>query len=128
MSSFLKGTGIGVQWDNLYDGASVDDHFSLGTVFQMMIVNSIMYGVLTWYIENVFPGEFGTPKPWYFPVTRSYWCGSFKKVSVTADETTPLLSSEQPKPSEKFEKDPEGLQVGIDIKNLQKIYDGETGR
>ena len=28
---------------------------------------------------------------------------------------------------EKFEKDPEGLNVGINIKKLVKIYHGETG-
>ena len=39
-----------------------------------------MYGVLTWYIENVFPGEFGTPQRCYFPFTKTYWCGSFEKV------------------------------------------------
>ena len=46
----------------------------------MMIINSVMYGVLTWYIENVFPGEFGTPQRSYFPFTKTYWCGSFEKV------------------------------------------------
>jgi hypothetical protein len=39
----------------------------------------------------------------------------------------PLLGTPQDKPSEKFEKDPEGLDVGINIKNLVKIYHGETG-
>jgi ATP-binding cassette subfamily A (ABC1) protein 3 len=82
--SQFQGTGIGVHWDNLSNGASVDDDFSLATVFLMMIVNSVIYGVLTWYIENVFPGEFGTPQPWYFPVTKNYWCGSFDKVSVAS--------------------------------------------
>ena len=49
------------------------------------------------------------------------------KVSAD-DETMPLLNAQQDnKPSEKFEKDPEGLDVGIDIKNLVKIYHGETG-
>jgi hypothetical protein len=43
------------------------------------------------------------------------------------DETLPLLNT-QAKQSEKFEKDPEGLDVGIDIKGLVKIYDGETGK
>ena len=76
-----------MHWDNLYNGASVDDDFSLGAVFLMMIVNSVMYGVLTWYIENVFPGEFGTPQPWYFPFTKSYWCGSFEKVLLLAGVT-----------------------------------------
>ena len=26
-------------------------------------------------LQAVWPGEFGVPKPWYFPVTVSYWCG-----------------------------------------------------
>ena len=28
-----------------------------------------------WYIEAVFPGEYGVPKPWYFFLTKSYWTG-----------------------------------------------------
>ena len=76
----FEGTGIGVHWDNLFTGASVDDSFSLGTVFLMMILNSVIYGVLAWYFEVIFPGEYGTPLPWYFPFLRSYWCGSFIKV------------------------------------------------
>ena len=47
---------------------------------------------------------------------------------MTDDEHVPLLSSRHDGPSEKFEKDPEGLDVGIDIKNLVKIYNGETGK
>ncbi len=27
------------------------------------------------YIEAVWPGDFGIPQPFYFPFTRSYWCG-----------------------------------------------------
>lgn len=42
------------------------------------------------------------------------------------DETLPLLHNLKER-SEKFEKDPEGLDVGIDIRNLVKIYSGETG-
>lgn len=88
----FEGTGTGVHWDNLNSGASVDDGFSLGIVFLMMIVNSIIYGVLTWYIEAVFPGEYGAPQPWYFPVLRSYWCGSYKKVGQTDFEVDQRLS------------------------------------
>lgn len=48
-------------------------------------------------------------------------------MSDSDDERMPLLGARHDKLSEKFEKDPEGLDVGIDIKNLVKIYDGETG-
>ena len=43
------------------------------------------------------------------------------------EEHLPLLRATKDGPTEKFEKDPEGLDVGIDIKNLVKIYNGETG-
>lgn len=122
----FEGTGIGVHWDNLYSGASVDDNFSLGTVFLMLILNSVIYGVLAWYIEAVFPGEYGAPLPWYFPLLRSYWCGSFKKVNV--EESLPLLNSHTDTRShEQFEKDPDDLNVGIDIENLRKVYHGVMG-
>ena len=36
---------------------------------------------LTRYVEAVFPGEYGIPKPFYFPFLPSYWCGlSFPKM------------------------------------------------
>ncbi|KAK7909889.1 hypothetical protein WMY93_014573 [Mugilogobius chulae] len=41
----------------------------------MMLLDSLVHWLLTWYIENVFPGQYGIPKPWYFPFTSSYWCG-----------------------------------------------------
>lgn len=28
------------------------------------------------YVEAVFPGSYGIPKPFYFPFTKSYWCGA----------------------------------------------------
>lgn len=38
--------------------------------------------VLAWYIEGVFPGEYGVPRKWYFPIQPSYWCGEscFKNI------------------------------------------------
>lgn len=39
------------------------------------------------YIDAVFPGEYGIPKPFYFFVLPSYWCGRQGK-QVDADATT----------------------------------------
>ena len=56
----------------------------------MMLVDCVLYGelmrsslpteppcpgLLMWYIEAVFPGEYGVPKPFYFFLTKSYWTG-----------------------------------------------------
>jgi hypothetical protein len=39
----------------------------------MIIVDSILYGMIAWYVDAVFPGEYGVPKPWYFFVQLDYW-------------------------------------------------------
>ena len=53
----------------------LNDEFSLGHVLAMLIVDTFLYGILTWYIEHVFPGAYGLPKAWYFPFQLSYWLG-----------------------------------------------------
>lgn len=27
-------------------------------------------------LKCCFPGQYGIPKPWYFPFTASHWCGT----------------------------------------------------
>lgn len=111
----FEGTGAGVQWSTLSQGASVDDSFSLGHVMMMLIVDTVLYGVFTWYIEAVFPGEYGVPLPWYFPFTSSYWCGTVASDYVIDDS----MSSNT---SQYFEQDPIGLRPGIQIRNLRKEF------
>ena len=53
----------------------LDDSFSLAGCMGMMMVDSVLYGVMMWYIEAVFPGQYGVPKPFYFFLTSSYWTG-----------------------------------------------------
>ncbi len=61
--------GDGVQWSNVMQPLSADDSFTFGIVLGMLLLDSIIYATLTWYIEAVFPGEFGVPRKWYFPFT-----------------------------------------------------------
>ena len=86
--SSLEGQGIGVQWSNIASVVSVDDAMTFGTVWGLLFWDAVFYALLTWYIEAVFPGDFGIPRPWYFFLTSSYWCGS--RVS-SSEERTPLM-------------------------------------
>ena len=61
-------SGKGVQWSNINSGVTVDDDFTMLHVILMLLVDSVLYGLITWYVEAVWPGEYGVPKPWYFPV------------------------------------------------------------
>jgi hypothetical protein len=72
--------GAGVQWSTLTQGASVDDSFSLAHVMMMLVIDTVLYGFFTWYIEAVFPGEYGVPLPWYFPFTVSSYFISWTSI------------------------------------------------
>lgn len=96
--------GIGIHWHNLSQSPEEGERYTFLLSIIMMLFDAILYWVLTWYIENVFPGlwmskqdgsyalikipssplwltsaligQYGIPKPWYFPFTASYWCGT----------------------------------------------------
>lgn len=70
-----EGTGEGIQWANLFQPHSVDTSLSVGLVMVMLLVASVLYLIIALYVEQIFPGDYGVPKPWYFPVSRSFWCG-----------------------------------------------------
>ena len=76
----FEGAGTGVQWSNISRGVSVDDSLSFGMVLLMFVADSVLYGIITWYVEAVFPGEYGVPQRWFFPFLPSYWCGKKKQV------------------------------------------------
>lgn len=56
---------------------SVDDNFTLAQVLGMLLLDSVLYGLVAWYVEAVFPGEYGVPQPWYFFLTVSTACTPF---------------------------------------------------
>uniref|UniRef100_A0AAR2JFK1 ABC transporter domain-containing protein n=1 Tax=Pygocentrus nattereri TaxID=42514 RepID=A0AAR2JFK1_PYGNA len=96
--------GVGIQWKNIGISSQEDDPYSFIVSIIMMLIDTLLYWILTWYIENVFPGQYGIPKPWYFPFTSSYWCG------------TPVGSYNEAEP----------LDPGVSIRNLVKVY--KTGK
>ncbi|NWX42570.1 ABCA1 protein, partial [Steatornis caripensis] len=108
--------GVGVQWDNFFESPLEEDGFSITTSAVMMLFDTFLYGVMTWYIESVFPGEYGIPRPWYFPFTKSYWFGEEPQ-----DRQHP--HPDQKGPSEVCkEEEPMHLSLGVSIQNLVKVY------
>lgn len=94
----------------------------------MMLFDAVLYFVIGWYIEEVFPGRYGVPRRWYFPFTKSYWLGLNQQVSTAAQQSdndavqsssTSSLSSSSPN----FETDPLNLSIGIKVNSLSKTYD-----
>ncbi|KAF3818863.1 hypothetical protein GH733_012280 [Mirounga leonina] len=114
----FEAKGVGVQWQDLLSPVNVDDNFSFGQVLGMLLLDSVLYGLVTWYVEAVLPGQFGVPQPWYFFVMPSYWCGHPRTVLGKEEEDDP----EKALRTEYFEAEPEDLVAGIKIKHVTKVF------
>lgn len=79
------------------------------------------------YVEAVFPGSYGIPKPFYFPFTKSYWCGvsSDKVVQVGAEEELNPVDKHSGNPA--IEDETHDLPIGVGIKDLRKVFRGSKG-
>ncbi|XP_069087522.1 retinal-specific phospholipid-transporting ATPase ABCA4 isoform X3 [Pleurodeles waltl] len=66
--------GLGLQWGNIRASPVEADEYSFLFSVVMMLIDAFLYWVLAWYIDHVFPGEYGIPKAWYFPLLADYWC------------------------------------------------------
>uniref|UniRef100_A0A670JDL6 P-type phospholipid transporter n=1 Tax=Podarcis muralis TaxID=64176 RepID=A0A670JDL6_PODMU len=97
--------GLGLQWDNVRTSPLEGDQYSFLFSMEMMVLDGFIYGLLAWYLDNVFPGDYGIPRPWYFPFQQSYWLGERRRKSVICME-------------------PSGLVPGVCIQNLVKIFPG----
>ncbi|XP_015840360.1 phospholipid-transporting ATPase ABCA3 isoform X2 [Tribolium castaneum] len=114
----FESTTEGIQWHNMWQPITQDDSLTLGLILVMLAIDTLIYLFIALYIEAVFPGDFGTPQPWYFPLTCSYWCGYPKGAHVH-----PFDDSKQDE--EFFEKN-ENLNPKIEIRNLRKVFGKKT--
>lgn len=63
-----EGINRGITWNNMFDS-----DFSFGRVIQLMFLDSVLYLLLSLYLEMVLPGEYGSTHPWYFCCTPWFW-------------------------------------------------------
>ncbi|XP_052331923.1 retinal-specific phospholipid-transporting ATPase ABCA4-like isoform X2 [Oncorhynchus keta] len=77
--------GLGLQWDNIGTSPLEGDAYSFFTSIGMMMFDAVLYGFLAWYLDNVFPGQYGIGRPFYFPFQPSYWQRSEPTLSNIPD-------------------------------------------
>ncbi|XP_069369174.1 retinal-specific phospholipid-transporting ATPase ABCA4-like isoform X2 [Paralichthys olivaceus] len=73
--------GLGLQWDNIQTSPLEGDEFSFLTSICMMGLDTVLYAVLAWYLDNVFPGQYGIGRPFYFPFLPCYWLNTVAPAS-----------------------------------------------
>lgn len=68
----LEEEGVGLQWST----ASATDNPS-GYTFVMcvrfLLLDSFLWGLVTWYLNRVIRPDYGQAWPWYFPFLSRYW-------------------------------------------------------
>ncbi|XP_030087361.2 phospholipid-transporting ATPase ABCA7 [Serinus canaria] len=120
--SLYEEQGVGIQWHNLAASPVPGDPYSFAAAMGLLLLDAVLYGLATWYLEGVFPGQYGIPKPWNFPFLKSYWFGESSSsghcLYHTSSHTAPQVLVEEP---------PADLQPGVSIRNLVKVY-GSSGR
>ncbi|KAF7698247.1 phospholipid-transporting ATPase ABCA3 [Silurus meridionalis] len=116
----FEGKGTGIQWRNLFEPVTVDDDFSLAQVLGLLLLDAILYSLVAWYMEAVFPGEYGVPRPWYFFILPSYWCNSPRVTLLKEKEEEE--DAEKALKGEFMEEEPTGLVSGVKIKHLAKVF------
>ncbi|XP_014738361.1 PREDICTED: ATP-binding cassette sub-family A member 7 [Sturnus vulgaris] len=118
--SLYEEQGVGIQWHNLAASPVPGDPYSFAVAMALLLLDAFLYGLATWYLEGVFPGQYGIPKPWNFPFLKSYWFGESSSSGMyhTSPHTAPQVLVEEP---------PVELQPGVSIRNLVKVY-GSNGR
>ena len=139
----------GIKWQNINSTPFAASQFTMSTMCVILLFDSVLYLLLAWYIEALFPGEYGVPKKWYFPLQKSYWSGQSiqedDQIQATIDQKRKrcftekfidLISEPNMRTKEdlKFDSfnhealnepiDPTLVNevIGIEIKNLHKVY------
>ncbi|NWR89634.1 ABCA1 protein, partial [Furnarius figulus] len=120
--SLYEEQGVGIQWHNLGASPVPGDPYSFAAAMGLLLLDAGLYGLATWYLEGVFPGQYGIPKPWNFPFLKSYWFGEWSSAGHPLYPTSPLTA-----PQVLVEEPPAQLQPGVSIRNLVKVY-GSSGR
>lgn len=93
--SLFELQSVGANWSNFYSSPFESSNgFSMNTICLLLLLDSAIYMLLTWYIEGIAPGEYGVPRKWYFPVQPSYWFGESNRCLIKSASPRPKSPSQ----------------------------------
>uniref|UniRef100_A0A673ZE05 ATP-binding cassette sub-family A member 2 n=1 Tax=Salmo trutta TaxID=8032 RepID=A0A673ZE05_SALTR len=114
--------GVGIQWRTINQSPVEGDDFNLGLSMMMLI------------IDAVHPGMYGLPRPWYFPLQKSYWLGSGRvetwecpwgggaRLSVMEEDQACAMEHRRSEEMRGIEEEPSHLPLVVCIDKLTKVY------
>jgi ABC-type multidrug transport system fused ATPase/permease subunit len=126
----FEGGLVGVQYDN---ADQMTSNFSYNACVGMMFFDAVWYGALAWYLDKVFPSEYGTQLPWYFPFLPSFWCDCFFKQGHRYENLEDADAHQDTKHAQYFEPVAAELKQQVkdekcvSIRGLRRVFKNPAG-
>uniref|UniRef100_A0A2K6CSK9 ATP-binding cassette sub-family A member 2 n=1 Tax=Macaca nemestrina TaxID=9545 RepID=A0A2K6CSK9_MACNE len=124
--------GVGIQWHTFSQSPVEGDDFNLLLAVTMLMVDAVVYGILTWYIEAVTGGSLGG----HMAHVKSYWLGSGRteawewswpwartpRLSVMEEDQACAMESRRFEETRGMEEEPTHLPLVVCVDKLTKVY------
>lgn len=111
--------GQALTFSNVADTVGEGSTITMQAVLLMLLCDSILYVLLAVYLEAVLPGQYGVARPpWYF-LQRSFWRGEGSGLGSKGGVERVSPAAERKVITE---PDPTGLETGVVIKGLKKVF------
>jgi hypothetical protein len=118
----LEDQGVGLQ-SSTVDNTDNSSGLTFNMCLQYLIRDSILWGILGWYLNRVIRPEYGQALPFYFPFTPSYWgCGG-RTAPLSNAMTEPIDNADVPtEPIGEELRRQTASGESIEIRNLRKEF------
>lgn len=118
--SILETYSTGGNFSNLFEVTFQYGFLSVGLILSMNIIAIPMYSILIWYLDAVYPLQYGIIKPWYF------FLNPLLKLCKKSAKPSEQILDEIENESKYFESEKTKNKVKISIQNLTKKFGKRT--
>lgn len=124
----LEDTGMGLTFDTI-DTTVNESGYTFASVLGCLFLDSLLWGLVTWYLNRVIKPTYGQAMPIYFPFLPSYWCPCLRRNKVDVADINSAAVCDDDIPIEKV-SDATRMQAregkSIEIHKLKKTFGEKT--
>lgn len=114
--------------DVFRSGYPGNENMSLFGVMAMLLFGSVLWIFLCFYLTNVRPGKYGTPKSWTFLFSKQYYQKGKNKINNTHNhDTTMSIADDSGGSTRGAMENGDHLEKVVKITNLNKIFKTSFG-
>jgi len=132
--ALLENAELGVTshsfFDNLISDTAGSGTFSAGGVLLITLGSALFYALLAVYLDMVWPTQYGTTQPWWFPLSCSFWRSLFARQSDAGTPPSPASDGDVARDAlidGACEAPPVGPAATVSLRQLTKEFPAADG-